>query len=120
MSGHHTQPPGQLDALLARIRAFREARDWGSFHTPRNIATSIAVEAAELLEHFQWTRENEPFHDLDGIAEELADVAIYVLELADLLGLSLENAIVEKLAINDRRYPVAQSKGSTKKHSALR
>lgn len=111
-----------IEALLDRIRGFRDARDWARFHTPRNLATALVVECGELLEHFQWVEGSESehvAHHLDGIAEELADVAIYLLELADALEISLPSAITAKLHLNERRYPVEQARGKPDKHSDL-
>jgi NTP pyrophosphatase (non-canonical NTP hydrolase) len=117
-----SSPPAErLGELLQRIRAFRDARDWGRFHTPRNLASAIAVESGELLEHFQWAQEPDGLAEkIDGISEELADVAIYVLELADLLGISMLDAIEAKLALNEQRYPIDLARGSTRKHTELR
>jgi NTP pyrophosphatase (non-canonical NTP hydrolase) len=109
-----------IGALLDRIRAFRDARDWRRFHTPRNLATAIAVECGELLEHFQWIDGDEAEHAqrrIDSISEELADVAIYVFELADALAISLPAAIAAKIELNELRYPVHRARGRTDKHT---
>jgi dCTP diphosphatase len=111
----------RAEDLLHRIRAFRDARDWRRFHTPRNLASAIAVESGELLEHFQWSDDTQIVDEsLKGIAEELADIAIYVLELADVLGISVLEAIEAKLALNEQRYPVGLARGSSRKHTELR
>jgi NTP pyrophosphatase (non-canonical NTP hydrolase) len=113
-----------FDATIAKIRAFRDARDWMQFHNPKNLAISINLEAAELLEHFQWkSMEESEAHAKtarDEIAEEMADVAIYLFELADNLGVDLLAAVDAKLTKNDHKYPVAKAKGSAKKYTHLK
>lgn len=106
-----------IQALLA----FRRERDWEQFHTPKNLAIAIAVEAAELLEHFQWTSELAPGEagGSEALAEEIADVAILLTYLAHDLGIEMDQAVLRKLAINGRQYPVATSKGSARKHRRL-
>jgi len=108
---------------LARIREFRDARDWMQFHNPKNLAISINLEAAELLEHFQWKSMDESEQHAkaarDEIAEEIADVAIYLFELADNLGVDLLAAVNAKLAKNEAKYPVHKAKGSAKKYTQL-
>lgn len=113
-----------LDAIALQLRDFRDVRDWQRFHTPRNLAMSIAVECGELLEHFQWVDDKDLAAHLaereDDVAEELADVAIYLVQLADTIGVSLSEAIADKIERNDERYPVESSKGSATKHTELR
>lgn len=99
------------EALLA----FRRDREWEQFHTPKNLAIGIAVEAAELLEHFQWTGEGAIATSSTGIRHELADVAILLTYLAHDLGVDLDQAVREKLEVNGRRYPVDQSRGRATK-----
>jgi NTP pyrophosphatase (non-canonical NTP hydrolase) len=93
------------------------------FHNPKNLACSIAIEAAELLQHFQWknTEESERvgIDQRDQIAEEVADIAIYLLELADNLKIDLRKAIEYKLRLNSKRYPIAKAKGKATKYSQL-
>ncbi len=112
-----------IDQTIERIRNFRDARDWMQFHNPKNLACSIVIEAAELLEHFQWkTPEESADHAVirrDDVSAEMADVAIYLIELADNLGIDLLAAIHQKLEINEQKYPVAKSKGSAKKYNEL-
>lgn len=113
-----------LDAIAARLREFRQARDWQRFHTPRNLAMSVAVECGELLEHFQWIDDADLAEHLaareEEVAEELADVAIYLVQLADTIGVSLSEAIAQKIERNDQRYPLEASRGNAKKHTELR
>lgn len=105
------------------IRRFRDERDWMQFHNPKNLAISISLEANELLEHFQWRSfEESEAHaedDREAIADEMADVAIYLAELADNLGIDLLAAMESKIAKNAAKYPVAKAKGSHRKYSDL-
>src|SRR5512134_183869 len=100
--------------ILKKIRAFRDERDWMKFHDPKNLAVSITIEAAELLEHFQWkdgTAVEQHIRDnREEIADEIADVAMYLAELADNLGIDLIQAMEVKLEKNARKYPVAKAK----------
>lgn len=110
-----------LEDLAARILAFREARDWARFHTPRNLAASLSIEAAELLEIFQWDLEDTPVDTArrERISEELADTIIYALLLAHESGVDLAHAVEEKLRENERKYPVEKSKGRSTKYTEL-
>lgn len=112
-----------LDEAIERIRKFRDARDWMQFHNPKNLACSIVIEASELLEHFQWKTPEESHHHAsskrDEISEEIADVAVYLIELADNLGIDLLAAIDRKMAINEAKYPVEKAKGSAAKYTEL-
>lgn len=112
-----------LAEVIQRIRAFRDARDWMQFHDPKNLACSIAIEAAELLEHFQWKTPAESAQHAvakkDELSEEMADVAVYLLELADNLNIDLIAAIHRKMAINEAKYPVEKAKGSALKYTEL-
>jgi NTP pyrophosphatase (non-canonical NTP hydrolase) len=108
----------------ARIRQFVVERDWAKFHSPRDLAVGISVEAGELLEHFQWTQDagestlTEP-KVRRAVAEEIADVAMYCFLLCDRLGLSLPEIIDEKLEINRRKYPVEKARGKALKYDKL-
>jgi dCTP diphosphatase len=112
-----------LEAIAAKLRVFRDDRDWQRFHTPRNLAISLAVECGELLEHFQWVGDADLAEHLterkDQVAEELADVAIYAIQLADSLELSLSEAIATKIECNAGRYPVELASGNAAKHTEL-
>jgi dCTP diphosphatase len=109
----------EVDELQRRLGEFAAARDWGQFHTPKNLATAAAVEAAELLEVFQWLTPAESAsldgRQLEAARREIADVVIYLLRLADVLGIDLGRAIYEKIEENESRYPVETSKGSAAK-----
>lgn len=104
-----------LAGLASDLRAFAEVRDWQQFHSPKNLATALIVEAAELVEHFQWLTEEQsrtlPESVHDEVALEMADVLIYLVRLADQLGVDLVDTARHKMAINEKRYPVELSKG---------
>ncbi|MFN0129040.1 MAG: nucleotide pyrophosphohydrolase [Verrucomicrobiales bacterium] len=110
-----------LAETTEKIRRFRDARDWMQFHSPKNLACSISIEAGELLELFQWATAEQSLGTAakkkTEIAHELADVAIYRVELADILGIDLIEAISEKLAINEAKYPAEKVRGSSKKYT---
>ena len=104
-------PTRDLAELAERIRAFAQARDWEQYHTPKNLAMALSVEVAELLEPFQWLTAEEAEalgQDPERLAElesELADVAIYLVRLADVLGVDLSEAIHRKMGVNEGRFP---------------
>ena len=99
--------------LQYEIIKFQEERDWKKFHTPENLAKSISIEAAELLEHFQWGKE----YDESEVADELADVLIYCMYMADSLNLDIKEIIRNKMKKNAIKYPVSKSKGNAKKYT---
>lgn len=109
--------------IIEKIRTFRDERDWMKFHDPKNLAVSISIEAAELLEHFQWKDEKAVEQHVrdnrDEIADEIADVAMYLAELADNLGIDLIKAMETKLDKNARKYPVTKAKGIATKYDKL-
>lgn len=104
------------EETLKRIRDFTSDRDWDQFHSPANLAKSIAIEAGELLECFQWDEEN---FDVEHVKEELADVLVYCRNLLDKLGLDEDDIINAKMAKNEAKYPVDKAKGSNKKYTQL-
>ena len=108
-----------LDTLRDRLRAFALARDWGQFHSPKNLACALSVEAAELLEHFQWMTEEQSRSPDDAqrvqIAHEAADVLLYLIQLADQLGIDLLAAADRKIALNAAKYPAANTPGDGRK-----
>ena len=114
-------PSVTLDDLAAQLREFARERDWERFHTPKNLAVSLAVEVGEVLEHVQWGTDEEIAESAcsaDGraaIAEEMADVFIYLVRLADVVGVDLMEAATAKLAANARRYPADEVRGSSAK-----
>ena len=112
-----------ISEITTRINAFRDARDWKQFHNPKDMAVSISIEAAELLEQFQWKNHAECEAHLranrEAVADEMADVAIYLFELADLLQMDLGKEMLRKLEKNADKYPVDKAKGSNKKYKDL-
>ena len=112
-------PPSELRALIARLREFAEARDWQQFHTPKNLAMAMIVEAGELVEHFQWLTpaqaERLSPEELQAVELEMADVLLYLLRLADRMGVDLEAAAWRKIEINERKYPADKVRGSARK-----
>lgn len=116
-------PDDSIPQLALRLQQFADARDWGPFHSPKNLASALIVEAGELLEHFQWMTEAQS-RELDAdkkqaVAHEMADVLLYLVQLSSALGVDLMAAAREKMAINESRYPVALAKGSSRKHNEL-
>ena len=101
---------------IERIRQFSEDREWDQFHSPSNLAKSIAIEACELLECFQWS---DTDYDLDHVSEELADVLVYCRDLLDKLGLDEDEIVNRKMDQNERKYPVERAKGSAAKYDQL-
>ena len=101
---------------IDRIRKFTEDRDWDQFHSPANLAKSLVIEAAELLECFQWS---DTDYDLEHVKEELADVLVYSQNLLDKLGLDADEIVNRKMAQNEAKYPVDKSKGNAAKYTEL-
>jgi NTP pyrophosphatase (non-canonical NTP hydrolase) len=112
-----------LGELREQLRRFADDRDWRQFHAPKNLARALSVEAAELLEHFQWLGEDASrrltAEQLGPVREELADVLIYLIRLADELGVDLADAARDKIEINARKYPVEKARGSIRKYTDL-
>lgn len=117
------RPDSSIQSLRDHLRRFAAERDWDQFHSPKNLAMALSVEAAELLEHFQWLKDDDsrqlPQAQLAKVREELADVFLYLIRLADKLGIDLPSAATEKIAINAKKYPVEASRGSHKKYTEL-
>ena len=101
---------------IERIRRFTEDRDWDQFHSPENLAKSIVIEAAELLECFQWSDSN---YDIQHVKEELADVLVYAQNLLDKLGLDADEIVNMKMEQNEKKYPVDKAKGNAAKYDQL-
>lgn len=112
-----------IEALQAALRQFAAAREWEQFHSPKNLAAALSVEAAELLEHFQWLTEeqsrNLPSDKQEKVAEELADVLLYLLQIADKLGIDPLDAARRKMQRNAMKYPVELARGSMRKYTEL-
>lgn len=113
--------PSDLLMLRDKLRAFAEARDWDQFHSPKNLSMALMVEVAELMEHFQWLTEQQSVSlspDIkDAVAEELADILLYLVRLSDKLDVDLKEAALHKLEKNAAKYPAEQVRGSAKKYS---
>lgn len=101
---------------IERIRKFSDDRDWDQFHSPANLAKSIVIEAAELLECFQWSDEA---YDIQQVKEELADVIVYSQNLLDKLGFDVDGIVNMKMSQNEAKYPVEKAKGSAAKYDQL-
>lgn len=104
-----------MDDIKKELLMFQKERDWKKFHTPENLAKSISIEAAELLEHFQWQKK----YDENEVADELADVLIYCLYMADAMDFDVKEIILNKMEKNALKYPVDKSKGNAKKYTEL-
>lgn len=112
-----------MPALVDALRAFAQARDWEQFHTPKNLACALSVEASELLEHFQWLTEQQsksltPDKQQE-VAAEAADVFLYLLQLCDKLGIDLITAAQAKMLVNAQKYPVDAARGTAAKYTEL-
>lgn len=110
-----------LDELRSALRRFAADRDWDQFHSAKNLAIALSVEAAELLEHFQWSSDSaalEPQQHAK-VREEIADVFLYLVRLADKLDIDILVAAAEKIDLNAAKYPVERARGSSKKYSDL-
>lgn len=101
---------------IERIRQFSKDRDWEQFHSPANLAKSIAIEAGELLECFQWSDDE---YNLDEVKEELADVIVYCQNMLDALGLDVDDIVNVKMSQNEAKYPVEKAKGVATKYNKL-
>jgi len=110
-----------IEDLSQQIRNFRDERDWAQFHNPKDMAIAISIEASELLEHFLWKHPEELDQRVaerrDAIEDEIADIGIYLTELADNLGIDLLAAMSRKIEKNAAKYPAAKVKGSSKKYT---
>lgn len=104
-----------MNNIIERIRKFRKDRDWDQFHTPENLAKAISIESGELLEHFLWDNK----YNKEEVCEELADVMVYCLHMADSLGVNIEEIINKKMDKNEKKYPVEKAKGNSKKYTEL-
>ena len=113
----------EIKSLRNQLRTFAVDRDWDQFHSPKNLASALAVEAAELLEHFQWLTEAEsqqlPPEALNEVGNEVADVLLYLIRISDKLGIDLIAAANAKIVLNAAKYPVDKARGSSKKYTEL-
>ena len=113
----------EINEITKKILRFRDDRDWMQFHDPKNMAVSIILEASELLEHFQWKTGEEVekyvMQNKAEIKDEIADIALYLFELSDNLGINLIDAMEEKLKKNAMKYPIEKAKGKHTKYNKL-
>lgn len=113
--------PATSDLLLLRdkLRVFADERDWNQFHTPKNLCMAMMVEAAELMEHFQWLTPDQScdLTNREDVKDELADVLLYLIRLADKLGVDLLEAALFKMEKNAKKYPADIVRGSAKKYN---
>ena len=105
-----------MKETMERIKKFRDDRDWQQFHTPSNLAKAISIEAGELLEEFLWDNDN---FNLKNVKEELADVMIYCIHMANALDVNIEDIINMKMDKNELKYPVEKAKGKSTKYTEL-
>jgi NTP pyrophosphatase (non-canonical NTP hydrolase) len=119
---HPTAPDNPLQTLARQLQQFADARDWGPFHSPKNLASALIVEAGELLEHFQWITEDQSRQltpdTKQAVAHEMADVLLYLVQLSTMLGIDLMDAARAKMAINAQKYPVERARGNSRKRDA--
>ena len=112
-----------LDSLRNQLRTFAADRDWDQFHSPKNLAAALAVEASELLEHFQWLTEAQsqqlPPEALNEVSAEVADVLLYLIRISDKLGIDLIAAAKAKIVLNAKKYPVEKARGNSRKYTEL-
>jgi NTP pyrophosphatase (non-canonical NTP hydrolase) len=112
-----------LDEIRKKLAAFTQARNWDQFHTPKNLSMALAAEAAELLEIFQWLtdeRSKEIVHnekEMAQIRHEIADVMIYLVRLADKLDIDIEKAVLDKVELTEKKYPVELAKDNATKYN---
>ena len=110
-----------FDRIRKQVRQFVVERDWDQFHSPKNLSMALIVEAAELVEHFQWLTEEQSANlspeKLAEVELELADIQVYLISLAEKLKLDLVSAVEKKLVLNAQKYPVEQARGNSKKYT---
>lgn len=110
----------KFDKIKEIVKKFRDDREWSQFHNPKDLAVSLSIEAAELLECFQWKSSAEAEkNNYQDIKYEMADVAIYLLLMCDKMEINLLDAIEEKMKLNEKKYPVEKAKGCSKKYNEL-
>lgn len=112
-----------IEELQSALRTFAAERDWDQFHSPKNLASALSVEAAEILEHFQWLSDDQsrslPDSNREAVAVEIADVFLYLLQLSDKLNVDLVAAARKKLKANAAKYPADKARGTSKKYTEL-
>lgn len=115
--------PDSLDNLAQQLDRFAKDRDWQQFHSPKNLASALVVEAGELLEHFQWLTEEQSRalspEKRDAVGAEVADVLLYLIQLTSALGIDPIAAAQAKLKLNELKYPIDRARGNSKKYDEL-
>jgi len=115
------KPSDSIDALRTRVNQFVEERDWAQFHSPKNLAMAMIVEAGEVVEHFQWMSAQESLNlnaeKKEQVGQELSDTFVYLLRIAEVCGIDLIEAANNKIDLNAKKYPVDKSKGSNAKYT---
>jgi NTP pyrophosphatase (non-canonical NTP hydrolase) len=108
-----------MDELKKQIKDFIQARDWEQYHAPKNLALALNVEAAEILEIFQWKENDQPLttEEIEGLRQEIGDVLVYLLELADKYGIDIIQAARDKMVLNEKKYPAEKVKGKAWKYT---
>lgn len=110
-----------LEELREQVAEFARERDWGQFHSPKNLVMALSVEAAELMEHFQWMSEAESLapssEKRQAVADEIADVLVYLVRLADRLNIDIGDAVARKMVLNAAKYPADKVRGSARKYT---
>ena len=109
-----------MEELKASIKEFIQARDWEQYHAPKNLALALSVEAAEIVEIFQWKKDNQELspEEVEALRQEIGDVLVYLLELANKYGIDVLQAAKDKMRINEKKYPVDKVKGKAWKYTA--
>jgi len=111
----------ELEELRNAIRRFADERDWNQFHSPKNLAMALIVEAGELVEQFQWLKQSEshdlPLEKFEAVEEELADIFVYLIRIADKLDINIVKAAQKKIRLNESKYPVEIVRGKAKKYT---
>ncbi len=112
-----------LTELRERLRAFADERDWEQFHSPKNLSMALIAEAAEVVEHFQWLTEQQslalPADKREQVAQELADVLLYLVRLADRLDIDLLDAAEKKIVLNAQKYPADRARSNARKYTEI-
>lgn len=111
----------ELELIRQRLREFANERDWDQFHSPKNLSMALSVEVSELVECFQWLTEEQSYslsvEQVNTVADEIADIQLYLVRLADKVGVDIGAALEQKIEKNETKYPVEKAKGSSKKYT---
>lgn len=110
-----------IEAISKKLAKFTQDRDWDQYHSPKNLAISLAVEAGELLEIFQWLPENYQYDENvhQKASEEIADILIYAIMFSQKMNINIGKAILKKMELNEKKYPINRAKGTAKKYNEL-